>query len=158
MRVWRICRRPYAVDLLAGRGGLLTSGRWHTRGRHVVYTSGSVALAALEVLVHVDKAALPLDLLQLEINAPDSLRIMRIEVDELPPSWKSHPALPTLQRRGDDWLKQGSTSVLQVPSAVIPDEFNFLLNPQHDEARSIQVTSSRDFSYDPRLFQARYHY
>ncbi len=108
-------------------------------------------MAALEVLLHVDKAALPLDLLQLEINLPDSLRIMRIEVDELPPNWKSHPALPTLQQRGDDWLKQGSTSVLQVPSAVIPDEFNFLLNPQHDDARSIQVMSSRAFAYDPRL-------
>ena len=151
MRVWRLCRRPYAGDPLSGRGGLVTSGRWHTRGRRVVYTSGSLALAALEVLVHVDRVALPRDLIQLDINVPDNLRIMRVEINELPPGWDSHPASPTLQRRGDDWLRQGSTAVLQVPSAVIPDEFNFLLNPQHADARRIGVVSSRDFAYDPRF-------
>lgn len=151
MRVWRICRKPYVADALAGRSGLFTSGRWHSKGRRVVYTSGSRALAALEVLVHVDRDMVPSDLVQLEIDVPDELNILRIRIGELPKNWKSYPAPPALQRRGDEWLLDGSAPVLQVPSAVIPEEFNMLLNPQHADARKLKIVSTRNFAYDSRL-------
>jgi RES domain-containing protein len=151
VRVWRICREPYAADAIVGRGGLFTSGRWHTRGRPVIYTSQSLALAALEVLVHVDRTTMPADLVQIEIDVPDDLDILRIEIKALPKGWKTSPAPPELQRRGDAWLSAGSTPVLQVPSAVIPEELNFLLNPQHADARRLRVVSTRKFEYDARL-------
>jgi len=151
VRVWRICRKPYAADPLGGRGGLFTSGRWHTKGRRVVYTSGSLALAALEILVHVDQEMLPSDLLQLEIAVPDSLKVARINLKELPRDWQSYPAPPSLQRRGDAWLAAGSTAVLKVPSAVIPEESNLLLNPEHPDSRNLRVVSKKAFVYDPRL-------
>jgi len=151
VRVWRICRKPYATDALVGRGGLLTSGRWHTRGRPVVYTSQSLALAALEVLVHVDQGFVPSDLIQVEIAVPDDLDVQRIGVRELPKTWRLYPALPALQKRGDEWLAAGSTPILQVPSSVIPEEFNFLLNPRHRDAKELRVVSTARFSFDPRL-------
>ena len=151
MRVWRICREPYAADALAGRGGLFTSGRWHTRGRPIVYTSESLALAALEVLVNADRSTVPADLVQIEIDVPDNLDILRIGIRALPKDWRSYPAPPELQRRGDDWLLAASTPILQVPSSVIPEESNFLVNPQHVDARRLSIISMRAFAFDSRL-------
>ncbi len=151
MRVWRICREPFGADALEGRGGIVTSGRWHTRGRPVVYASQSLALAALEVLVHVDRAIAPADLVQLEIDVPDDLEIHQIHVRGLPKDWISYPAPPRLQRMGDRWLSAGTTPVLQVPSSLIPEESNYLLNPQHVDARRFSVVAIRPFKYDPRL-------
>jgi len=151
VRVWRICRKPHSANPLSGRGGLFTSGRWHTRGRRVVYTAGSLALAALEILVHVDKETVPSDLLQLEIDVPDELEVLRIGIEALPKNWRSYPAPTALPRRGDEWLADGVTPVLQVPSAVIPEEFNLLFNPQHADACRLEIVSTRDFTYDSRL-------
>lgn len=151
MRGWRICRKPYATDSLRGRGGLLTSGRWHSKGRRVVYASGSLALAALEMLVHGDRDMLPADLVRLELDIPDTLEIQRIDAAALPKNWRSYPAPADLQTLGDDWLTAASTPVLQVPSAVIPEEFNLLVNPQHPDAAGITVVSTRKFAYDARL-------
>lgn len=151
MRVWRLCREAYAEDPLGGRGGLFVSGRWHSRGRRVVYTAGSLALAALELLVHVDADLLPSDLVRLEIDVPDDLGVSRIGVDELPKSWRAYPAPAALRKCGDRWLREASTPVLEVPSAVVPEESNWVLNPEHADARRIRVASIRAFTLDPRL-------
>ena len=151
MRVWRICRKPFIKDALAGRGGLFTSGRWHTVGRTIVYTSESLALAALEVLVHVDRDLVPSDLIQIEIDIPDELEILGIVVKELPKNWRSYPAPPSLQKRGNAWLVEGLAPVLQVPSSLIPEEANFLLNPQHANAHRFEIISTKRFAYDSRL-------
>lgn len=150
MQAWRLCRAPYAADPLDGRGGLYTSGRWHTRGRRVVYASGSLALAALELLVHVDRTLLPPDLVQVEIEVPDRMKMDRDAVAALPREWRAHPTPPALQQRGDAWLASASAPVLQVPSAVIPEEFNLLINPAHPDAGRIRVVSKRPFTYDRR--------
>ncbi|MCP3978025.1 MAG: RES family NAD+ phosphorylase [bacterium] len=151
MRVWRICRKTHSTDTLTGRGGLFASGRWHSRGRPIVYASGSLSLAALEVLVHVDRTSAPADLVQVEIEVPDGLRVSRIAVRTLPRGWRSYPAPADLQRRGDDWLSKGATPVLEVPSALIPEESNFLLNPGHVDAGAFKAISSRAFAFDARL-------
>ena len=151
MRVWRVCRKAFGKDAVAGRGGLVASGRWHSMGRPIVYTSRSLALAALEFLVHVDRGLVPADLVQVEIDIPDGLKIQRVRVAELPRDWRTYPAPPELQRRGDAWLLAGSTPVLEVPSAVIPDESNFLLNPRHGDAGKLETVSIRKFTYDARL-------
>ena len=151
MRVWRICRKEFAKDPLGGRGGLFVSGRWHTRGQRVVYCAGSLALAALELLVHAEDDALPTDLVRLEIELPNALKRHVIRVKSLPKNWRSYPAPAALQRRGDDWLETATTAVLEVPSAVIPEESNFVLNPQHSGAGRIKVISTRPFKFDGRL-------
>ena len=151
MRVWRVCRKPYAADPLSGRGGLFTSGRWHTKGRRVVYSSESLALAALELMVHVDREMLPSDLIQLEIDVPDRLEMERVDISALPGKWRSYPAPAAPKQLGDDWLAAGSTAVLKVPSGVIPEEFNMLLNPVHADSRHIRVVAKKTFTYDSRL-------
>ena len=149
MLVWRICRKPYAA--LDGRGGLHASGRWHTRGRPVVYTSQSLALSALELLVHVDRDLLPSDLVRVEIEVPDELEVSQVLVEDLPGNWHSYPAPSELQELGDAWLVGNRTPVLRVPSAATREEFNFLLNPRHADAQRIEVVSQARFSFDSRL-------
>ncbi len=151
MRLWRICRQNHAADPLSGRGGLFASGRWHPKGRRVVYTSSTLSLAALEILVHTDKDLVPADLVQIEIELPSDVTKETIDADALPRNWRRYPAPATLQRLGADWLDRGDTAVLQVPSAVIPHENNHLLNPLHPLAERIRVVTKRRFDFDPRL-------
>jgi RES domain-containing protein len=108
-------------------------------------------LAALELLVHCDRRTLPDDLIQLEFEISDKLTVEELEATALPKNWQSHPAPSRLQRLGDDWLDAGTSAVLQVPSAVIPEESNFLLNPTHPGIRKIQLVSMGAFKYDSRL-------
>lgn len=151
MRVWRICRKPYVDTALDGIGGMHTSGRWHTKGHPIVYTASSTALAALEVLVHVDPLTAPTDLRLLAIDLPEGLSTKVIETVTLPEGWHSVPAPASLQTLGSSWLTSGRTAALNVPSAVIAVERNVLLNPRHPEARRLRVSSDEAFTFDTRL-------
>ena len=151
MRVWRICRKPYVDTALDGSGGMYTSGRWHSKGNPIVYTASSAALAALEVLVHVDPLTAPADLRLLAIELPDDLSIEVLEPITLPEGWHSVPAPAALQTIGSSWLTSGRTAALNVPSAVITVERNFLLNPRHPEVQRVRILSDEAFSFDTRL-------
>ena len=151
MRVWRICRKPYVDTALDGSGGMYTSGRWHSKGNSIVYTASSAALAALEVLVHVDPLTAPADLRLLAIELPDDLSIEVLEPITLPEGWHSVPAPAALQTIGSSWLTSGRTAALNVPSAVITVERNFLLNPRHPEVQRVRILSDEAFSFDTRL-------
>ena len=151
MCVWRICREPYVDAALDGSGGMYTSGRWHSKGNPIVYTASSAALAALEVLVHVDPLTAPADLRLLAIELPDDLSIEVIEPITLPEGWHSVPAPAALQTIGSSWLTSGRTAALNVPSAVIKVERNFLLNPRHPEVQRVRILSDEAFSFDTRL-------
>lgn len=151
MRVWRICREPYVEPALDGIGGMYTSGRWHINGNPIVYTATSAALAALEVLVHVDPLTAPTDLRLLAIELPNDLTTEVLEPVTLPEDWYSVPAPASLQTLGSSWLTRGCTAALNVPSAVITVERNFLLNPRHPEAQQIRIISDEAFTFDTRL-------
>jgi RES domain-containing protein len=151
MRVWRICRKPYVDSALDGIGGMYTSGRWHTKGQPIVYTATSAALAALEVLVHVDPLTAPRDLRLLAIELPDDLSTEVFERVSLPEGWHSLPAPASLQSLGSSWLTSRRTAALNVPSAIIPVECHILLNPRHPEAQPIRIISNEAFRFDTRL-------
>ena len=151
MRVWRICRKPYVDTALDGIGGMYTSGRWHSKGNPIIYTASSAALAALAVLVHVDPLTAPADLRLLAIELPDDLSIEVIEPITLPEGWHSVPAPAALQTIGSSWLTSGRTAALNVPSAVITVERNFLLNPRHPEVQRVRILSDEAFSFDTQL-------
>jgi RES domain-containing protein len=155
MQLWRICRRQFARQPLSGRGGLASSGRWHTAPRLVVYASESLALASLELLVHLDPDLLPADLVALLLDVPEAVSMRSITVPELPRSWRRTPAPRALQRLGDAWLDNQETTLLRVPSAIVPTEFNFLLNPQHPDSRRITVARRISFALDSRLLGRR---
>jgi RES domain-containing protein len=151
VRVFRICRKPFARVPLEGRGGLFASGRWHTPRRLIVYTSESLALASLEILVHCDLDLVPADLMAIEILVPDDLRLTKLSASKLPRNWRKYPAPSSLQKLGNAWLDAAGTCVMRVPSAIIPTESNFLINPRHADIRKLKVLQKFDFRFDPRL-------
>jgi RES domain-containing protein len=152
VRVFRICRKTHAKDPLSGRGALRVAGRWHSQGVRVVYASASRALAALEVLVHVDADLAPDDLVRIEIDLPGSLPIETVKAAALAAGWRAHPAPESLRAIGDRWIRRGTSPVLRVPSAVVPEESNYLLNPAHAEIKRVSVVAIEPFAYDARLF------
>jgi RES domain-containing protein len=117
-----------------------------------VYTAAHLSLAVLEILVHVpSEEDLPTDLVAVSADLPDNLSIERVRIEELPPGWRRTPAPPALAERGTAWLTAARTAVLAVPSAVIPTESNYILNPAHPDFRRIVVRRAEQFNLDPRL-------
>jgi RES domain-containing protein len=153
VKVWRLCKRRHAA--LDGEGARIAGGRWNSRGTAVVYASDSLSLAALELLVHCDPALLPDDLVAILIAIPDWLALRRIEIAELPRSWRRHPAPAPLARIGDLWAEEMTSAVLSVPSAVVPGERNVLLNPRHPDFGRIRVGRPERFALDARLASRR---
>lgn len=155
MRVWRLDREDR--NPLEGLGGLFSAGRWHPRGVRVVYTASALSLAVLEKLVHVDPDLVPDRLAAFEIEIPDEAASREtIPVDRLPLDWRAEPPAHGTQELGLAWLR-GLTrpAVLEVPSAIVPREMNYLLNPAHPDAARWSVVASEPFRFDPRLLGPR---
>lgn len=148
MVVWRLARLAHAK--LDGEGARLAGGRWNSRGRSAVYTSSRLSLAALELLVHTDVPLVPPDLVAFEIDVPDAIAVEMVEIAALPKDWRL-PGHPSCRSIGDTWLAEERTAVLRVPSAVVPEEWNYLINPGHRASKSIQVIGRRKFAFDSRL-------
>lgn len=115
-----------------------------------MYTAGSRALAALELLAYVNPGAEPPGLELFEVHLPDDVPARTVAPAELEPDWRA-PRHPDCRARGDVWAHSAETLLLVVPSAMIPEEPNYLINPAHPAAARVRVVSSRPFSYDPRL-------
>jgi len=146
---WRIVKARHARSALDGEGARILGGRWNSPGLPLVYTAGSAALATLEMLVHTGNSnILPAYVL---VGCSFEARVvLRLDRARLPRDWHSYPARPELQQLGDAWLKDATSAVLEVPSAIIPTESNYLLNPQHADFRSIKIAKPRPFEFDLR--------
>ena len=153
LRVWRLCKR--ANSAFDGEGSRLVGGRWNRRGTRMVYTSASLSLAALEILVHCDPSLLPADLVAIPADIPVSLVIEPVDEGRLPSDWGRMPPPDALADLGSGWLDAARSPVLSVPSAVVPSERNYLLNPGHPEFTKISRGAPEPFSLDPRLRQTR---
>ncbi len=151
MRVWRLCQAAYAKRALTGEGGLHAHGRWHLKGARDVYASATLSLAALELLVRMDRALAPPDLAAIEIDVPAAIEVERLPLSKLSAGWDVYPAPAFTQLLGMKWVAAGRTAVLEVPSAVIPRESNYVLNPAHPHFRRIRTVETTPFSFDLRL-------
>jgi RES domain-containing protein len=140
--LWRISRYPD----LSGTGGLLASGRWHTRGRPVVYLCDHPAACLLEMLVQGARLTLPPSYQWLGV---DVVGLSPETVPELPQGWRDDIALT--RRLGDAWLARRRTALLEVPSVIVPRATNYLLNPAHPDAARCGVRETVDYPLDPRL-------
>jgi RES domain-containing protein len=140
MRVWRVCRRPFAE--LSGEGARLYGGRWNSPGRSMVYAAESAALAVLEVRVHLDLdwRVLPDDYVLTAIDAGDLVAETLAET----------PVDP--RAAGDAWLASGRSALLRAPSFIVPESANVLVNPAHRDAARLAVASIRPFAFDARLW------
>ncbi len=155
LSVFRLGKRVYRNQLFSGQGGLYASGRWTPRGQLVVYTSASISLAVLEYTVNYRRRGwVPATVLG-RATIPASVRIETVSIDRLPANWFSAAAPMQLQTIGDTWLKRNETAVLKVPSAVVTEEWNYLLNPLHADFRRIRISPSEPFDFDQRVARSR---
>jgi RES domain-containing protein len=147
---WRIVKARHAADAFDGKGARVEGGRWNSPGMPTVYTSQSAALAALEMLVHLGRASVLHGYVVIPCTFEDAM-VSRLDRKRLPRNWRSYPAPGALQLIGDEWLTRGASAVLEVPSAVIETDSNYLLNPQHSDFQAIHVMDLRPFEFDVRL-------
>jgi RES domain-containing protein len=145
-RAWRLCKQRYAARAFDGEGARFAGGRWNPPGIAVVYTSATLSLAALEMLVHAD-----VGLVASRVDIPDGVRVRTVEIDGLAPDWRLYPPPPALQELGAAWAQALETAVLSVPSVVVPAERNYVLNPAHADFGRLRVGKAEPFSFDPRL-------
>jgi RES domain-containing protein len=149
LQAWRIVKGKHAATAFSGEGAAKTGGRWNSRGVAIVYTSSTKALAVLESLVHLNP---PIFFKYVAFRIEfDASIVERLPVDTLPKQWAVAPAPPSSQGIGDLWVKEGRSAVLAVPSAILSDEPNYLLNPGHPDFRKIEIGSAEPFTFDPRL-------
>lgn len=150
MELFRIARCPFIKDI-SGTGARIYGGRWNSKGRAVLYTAGNRSLAALEALVHIPQKNLTKDFCMIILHLPDNINLKTINQSGLPVGWKSIPIQPALQEIGNKWLGEGKTGILRVPSVIIPEEYNYLINPLHSDAKKIKIKKLTPFAFDERL-------
>jgi RES domain-containing protein len=152
IRSWRIVKAKHAATAFDGEGARLLGGRWNSPGRRVVYTAESAALAALEMLVHLGRmTALPAYVV-ISCDFDEKL-VADADRQKLPANWRAFPAPHALPAVGDAWLQSGKSPVLRVPSAIVPGENNYLLNPAHPKFRRIVIGTPERFELDLRLLK-----
>jgi len=152
MNLFRIAREKYCSNL-SGEGARLYGGRWNSKGYAVLYTAEHASLAALEVLANSPIRMLPSDLVLVEIAIDPPAEPAIIKADELGRDWKSYPAPNFLKETGDAWIQGCSSLLMKVPSVIIPEEYNVLINPKHAAFETIRVNSVKPFRFDQRLFE-----
>jgi RES domain-containing protein len=149
VEAWRILKAKHAASAFTGQGAADHGGRWNSRGVPVVYCSQSKALAALESLVHLNP---PVRFEYVAIRvAFDASMVAWFPMRKLPDNWRTEPPPPPTQKVGDLWIKSAQSAVLALPSAIIPGEFNFLLNPAHPDFAKVVRGKPETFVFDPRL-------
>jgi RES domain-containing protein len=150
IRAWRLCQAGFAETAFSGEGARRYGGRWNPVGLPVVYLAATQSLAALELLVHAERELLAQAYVAFAVDIPSQIIEAR-GVESLPKDWQtSYPPIPC-QHLGQQWLQQSRSAVLAVPSAIIPEEINYLLNPQHSDYGRIKIHSPKAFHFDARL-------
>jgi len=150
MIVFRLTRARYARDL-SGRAAELAGGRWNSKGTALLYTSCSRSLCLLELAVHLPLNGVPIDYRLVSIEIPDD-SVEQLDKRRLNAQWKAIPFTTATMLVGDQFVRSNRNLALQVPSAIVPDEFNVLINPVHAETGRIKVIEELPFDFDERLF------
>jgi RES domain-containing protein len=148
---WRIVQTRHEADAFSGTGAWLEGGRWNPKGVRMVYTSESIALAALEILVNLPNATL---LFNFYTRIPvefDENQVITIDKSSLTAGWNASPPTDASQNIGRDWIKNSQSPILCVPSVVIPDEYNYLINPYHADFSTLKIGKAQPFKFDRRL-------
>ena len=153
MRVtgWRIVPEEQSATAFSGEGARLYGGRWNSAGVAMVYASEHQSLAALEVRVHIDTTRKLKKYKCFAFHFDESL-MERFRINLLPKNWREEPPPPSLQQLGDNWVRVGKSVVLAVPSVIIPNEHNYLINPKHPSFSKLKIDPPADFAFDQRLF------
>jgi len=155
MKAWRLVRKRRLPDAFTGEGARLGGGRWNHLGTPVVYVSERLSLAALELFIHFTRKDIKLSksLLAVPVEIPDGLKVIEVSVKSLSSDWRVSPPSNSTKDIGTEWAQKVSSPVLRVPSAVIPDEYNLLLNPKHSDFVKIMIGKPKPFRLDERMWK-----
>jgi RES domain-containing protein len=151
MIVYRLSKQAFINDL-SGYGAEKTGGRWNSKGIPVLYTAASRALAVVEVAVHVPFGIVPVNYFLATIDIPDK-DILKLGLKDLPSNWNKYPFIKDTQFIGNNFIRNNEHLVLQVPSATVEGDFNYLVNPRHPDFKKVKVKSIDPFVFDIRLFK-----
>lgn len=151
MKVYRISKCQYINDL-SGTGAALYGGRWNSKGTYILYTAASPSLALLETVVHMTGIAAA-SFCILCISLPDAA-IDEIALEDLPNSWQSNPPDENLKSFGDEFIRKGTSLGLKLPSVIMPEEFNVLLNPHHQDMKKLKIEYVKQLPLDKRLLHS----
>ena len=151
---WRIVKARFAAGAFDGEGARRSGGRWNSPGTAVVYASSTASLAMLEMLVHLGAPAVLHGYVLMECRFDPDL-VVTLQRAVLPKNWQQYPAPDEARAIGDQWVKQGRSAILEVPSVVVPQEHNLLLNPAHPRFSSIRILPPAPFPFDERLARSK---
>lgn len=151
MRLWRISQRKFALDSLCADTAQF-GGRWNPIGMPALYCGTSIAICTLEKFVHVGASALP-PLVVVAVDIPDNISLYTPTIDELPTGWNALPTSSAAQKFGASWLSTGRELGMSVPSAIITEEKNMVINPRHPDYVHVEFTVVRLFAFDGRMFK-----
>lgn len=149
MIIYRLATEQYVEDL-SGTGAKLFGGRWNTAGMPALYATENISLALVEILVRTDKTLMPPDYMLLKLEIPDQLVLATIQQNKLKKNWKDD--LDYTQFIGSSFLKTGAELALKVPSAIVEEENNFVINPSHADFKKVKIKSISKFQLDKRFF------
>lgn len=149
---WRIVHQNHISGAFSGEGARLGGGRWNSEGFAVVYAAESLSLALFEIIVHLEfKAALKL-YKAIPVNYPETI-VEILDPSTLPEGWNTPHPHPSTLLTGNHWIRQGSSAILQVPSAIVPIESNLLINPVHPDFQALEIGDPIDLPLDPRVLE-----
>lgn len=151
MRLWRIAHHKYALDKLC-LGAAQYGGRWNPVGMAALYCGTSIAVCALEKFVHIGSGVLPPQVL-VAIDLPDDCSLFAPDIASLPPGWDALPTSLAAQAFGGRWLHAAGELAMKVPSAIVHEECNVVLNPRHPDYARVRLTEVRPFTFDRRLYK-----
>jgi RES domain-containing protein len=148
---WRIVMAKHKDSAFDGKGARIAGGRWNKIGIPMIYTADSLALAALEIIVHLPTHDLIKKVFyQIPVQFDTDL-IALIDPADLPDDWNRFPPPESTQNIGTEWALKKKSVILKVPSTVIRQEFNYLINPVHIDFKKLSIGNSRRFVFDPRI-------
>ena len=150
---WRLVKKAHERDAFSGEGARRYGGRWNERGTSVVYLSASLALAVLEVFVHLGVRQKGLVFATFEVDIPNAVTVDVVGQSGLPLNWRAEPPPTECMELGTRWVKQGRAAVLEVPSVIIPRERNCVLNIAHADFAKLGIAQREDFTLDPRMWK-----
>lgn len=152
MRVYRLSSKAHRATAFNGEGARLAGGRWNHKGKRVVYCSESRALAAMELFVNLDPSLAPPELVFIAVDVPEDM-ITVVKLADLPSNWNDYPAPDDVKDVGTEWIAKKASAALVVPSVVMPEERNLLLNPEHADIGRIKIGKPIKFTFDGRMWK-----
>jgi RES domain-containing protein len=150
---WRIAKQTYQFTGSSGEGARIYGGRWNPIGIPVIYTAESLSLATLEIIVHLEREQLLYKrFVKIPVTFETSL-VFPLSRKKLPKDWNSLPPSESTQKIGQKWIEQAKHAVLKIPSTVISEEHNLLINPAHPDFSAIEIGEPQRFEFDERLIE-----